>query len=307
MKFLLGNNSVPLPPIYWDATPFSRPNGGDTPLNYGYPCTILGSTEARPGGLVTSKEVQEQWEIVFVIDRRESDGMKERLHDRFRSTNAEQLGLQPQQQQPSLPIVVEERQIPLGDYLWLLRKRREFCTYQHFLQLEKEYILDWIVERKTIQDLVHSLEDMRLDSQYQKLSRCGLNVVFLLEQSVAQHHYLQQQQMISPESRHQIDRIVDFFLMEIIRTEENKIFLEHKMSQHESVEYLWQMTSRLGQLHARLGLQRHQHMLFQQLGNDHPQAPLAIHASTLFPTTTTAQATSTAATTTTTTFVNINF
>lgn len=43
-------------------------------------------------------------------------------------------------------------------------------------------MLDWIVERKTLQDLMASLHSGRLEDQYHRLVHSRLNIVLLLEQ-----------------------------------------------------------------------------------------------------------------------------
>jgi crossover junction endonuclease MUS81 len=46
--------------------------------------------------------------------------------------------------------------------------------------LEKEYVLNCIVERKTISDLAHSITDKRYTDQKYRLKNCGLSRLFYL-------------------------------------------------------------------------------------------------------------------------------
>lgn len=51
-----------------------------------------------------------------------------------------------------------------------------------------DYILDFIVERKTADDLAASIMDGRYDEQKFRLKHCGLNnVIYLIEGQPSQH------------------------------------------------------------------------------------------------------------------------
>ncbi|KAK1316387.1 Crossover junction endonuclease MUS81 [Acorus calamus] len=69
-------------------------------------------------------------------------------------------------------IQVEVRRLPIGDGIWLARHRN----------LNKEYALDFIVERKNIDDLRMSVRDHRYKDQKLRLLRCGLHkLIYLVE------------------------------------------------------------------------------------------------------------------------------
>ena len=69
-------------------------------------------------------------------------------------------------------IKCEVRQLKLGDFTWIARCKRTGA----------EYILDVIIERKRISDLVSSIKDGRLREQRTRLMACGIrHVCFLVE------------------------------------------------------------------------------------------------------------------------------
>jgi crossover junction endonuclease MUS81 len=70
-------------------------------------------------------------------------------------------------------VVAELRTLCIGDALWLARSRRNPAS---------EYCLDFVVERKRIDDLESSIKDARYKQQKYFLKRCGLrHPVYLLE------------------------------------------------------------------------------------------------------------------------------
>uniref|UniRef100_F1L3B7 Crossover junction endonuclease MUS81 n=1 Tax=Ascaris suum TaxID=6253 RepID=F1L3B7_ASCSU len=65
----------------------------------------------------------------------------------------------------------ELRALAIGDYVWIIRMKDG-----------REMMLDYIVERKTCNDLVHSIRSSRYKEQKRRLSNSGLrNVVYLVE------------------------------------------------------------------------------------------------------------------------------
>ncbi|XP_034224494.1 crossover junction endonuclease MUS81-like isoform X3 [Prunus dulcis] len=64
------------------------------------------------------------------------------------------------------------RRLPVGDGIWIARHKH----------LESEYVLDFIVERKKVDDLRCSIRDNRYRDQKLRLMRCGLKkLIYLLE------------------------------------------------------------------------------------------------------------------------------
>ena len=95
---------------------------------------------------------------------------------------------------------VELKSLPLGDFLWVLRvynnsfaeeklqknetKKKKKVTVNEYI----DYVLDFIVERKTADDLAASIMDGRYEEQKYRLKVCGINnVIYLVEGSPGQH------------------------------------------------------------------------------------------------------------------------
>ncbi|CAI0560317.1 unnamed protein product [Linum tenue] len=69
-------------------------------------------------------------------------------------------------------IKVEVRRLPVGDGIWLARHKYHF----------DEYVLDFVVERKNVDDLRSSIRDNRYRDQKLRLQRCGLKkLMYLVE------------------------------------------------------------------------------------------------------------------------------
>lgn len=73
--------------------------------------------------------------------------------------------------------IVETRTIPVGDVAWVARRKG---------RMNEEYILDYIVERKSVEDLIQSIKESgRYHNQKYRLKHCGLkNVYYLVEGQV---------------------------------------------------------------------------------------------------------------------------
>ncbi|KAJ3332926.1 Crossover junction endonuclease mus81 [Blyttiomyces sp. JEL0837] len=106
------------------------------------------------------------FDIILILDNREknSDNRK------FFQTNLTQKGIK-----------VETKTLELGDVMWIARANDV---------LMKEVVLNYIVERKTMDDLVASIKDGRFKEQKVgrfRLSECKMeNVIYLLEASNVQ-------------------------------------------------------------------------------------------------------------------------
>ena len=69
-------------------------------------------------------------------------------------------------------IQIEIRRLPVGDRMWIARHKH----------LDNEYVLDFIVVRKIINDLWFSIRNNHYKDQKLKLLRCGLKrMIYLVE------------------------------------------------------------------------------------------------------------------------------
>ena len=63
----------------------------------------------------------------------------------------------------------------MGDFLWIKRNH----------QTGEEWVLDFIVERKAVDDLASSIVDSRYEEQKYRLGQCGLtHLIYLVEGNV---------------------------------------------------------------------------------------------------------------------------
>nr|CAD1828351.1 unnamed protein product [Ananas comosus var. bracteatus] len=104
------------------------------------------------------EKFEKTYDVILILDDRENFGSRSRkVVDNIRS----QFG-----------IFVQVRRLPVGDGIWIVRHR----------QLSKEYVLDFIVERKKVDDLCSSIRDNRYRDQKLRLQRCGLSkLIYLVE------------------------------------------------------------------------------------------------------------------------------
>lgn len=84
-------------------------------------------------------------------------------------------------------IVLQVRSLELGDAIWVAK-----CYDPHFLsrygEEGDEVMLDWILERKRLDDLIGSIKDGRFHEQKFRLRRSGMkNVVYLIEEFAITH------------------------------------------------------------------------------------------------------------------------
>lgn len=64
------------------------------------------------------------------------------------------------------------KRLPVGDAIWIARHK----------VLDTEYVLDFIVERKNVDDLVDSIRDNRYKDQKLRMQKCGLRkLIYLVE------------------------------------------------------------------------------------------------------------------------------
>ncbi|XP_038972876.1 crossover junction endonuclease MUS81 isoform X2 [Phoenix dactylifera] len=101
---------------------------------------------------------EDTYDVILILDDRENFGSRSRkVVDNIRS---------------QFNILVEVRRLPIGDGIWIVRHRHS----------NNEYVLDFIVERKKVDDLCSSIKDNRYRDQKLRLQRCGLQkLIYLVE------------------------------------------------------------------------------------------------------------------------------
>ncbi|KZO91964.1 restriction endonuclease-like protein [Calocera viscosa TUFC12733] len=101
------------------------------------------------------------YDIILLLDNREIG--------RYGNRDALRDGLE------KLKVPVEQRALAVGDTVWIARSREN----------ERECVLNWIVERKRLDDLCASIKDSRFQDQKHRLYQSGLTHVFYLVEHFA--------------------------------------------------------------------------------------------------------------------------
>ncbi|KAI9928910.1 hypothetical protein ASPWEDRAFT_49405 [Aspergillus wentii DTO 134E9] len=130
----------------------------------------------------------------------------------------------------------EVRALELGDAMWVAKfKDPKFIS--QYGEEGDEVMLDWIVERKRLDDLIGSIKDGRFHEQKFRLNRSGIkNVIYLIEEFNVTHdsssaNVLKYQEMVA--SAIASTQVV------------NGYFVKKTRNLDESIRYLAQMTSLL--------------------------------------------------------------
>lgn len=110
-------------------------------------------------------DVRERFEdaygIILVLDDREHFASKGSQSRKIIDNISSQFKIQ-----------IEVRRLPVGDAIWIAHHKR----------IGTEYVLDFVVERKKVDDLRLSIRDNRYKDQKLRLLRCGLKkVIYLVE------------------------------------------------------------------------------------------------------------------------------
>ncbi|GMN53715.1 hypothetical protein TIFTF001_022837 [Ficus carica] len=104
---------------------------------------------------------EDVYEVVLILDNREQFANKGSRSCKILETVCSQFKFQ-----------IEVRRLPVGDGIWIARHK----------YLGREYVLDFIVERKKVDDLRSSIRDNRYRDQKLRLLRCGLKkLIYLVE------------------------------------------------------------------------------------------------------------------------------
>ncbi|XP_060758672.1 crossover junction endonuclease MUS81 [Neoarius graeffei] len=134
-------------------------------------------------------------------------------------------------------VAFDIRKLNVGDFLWVAREKVAPVPGQLHPPVPKELVLDYIIERKRIDDLCGSIIDGRFREQKFRLKRCGLHKpIYLVEQcgSAAAHLSL-------PESTLQ---------QAIVNTQVvDNFFVKRVQDVKESAAYLTVMTRYLQKLY----------------------------------------------------------
>ena len=124
------------------------------------------------------------------------------------------------------------RSLDLGDAMWIA-KLKDPSHLAQFSEESDELILDWIVERKRLDDLISSIKDGRFREQKFRMHRSGMkNVVYLIEEKIMTAefagHYLEQVQSAIASTQ-----VVDGF------------FVKKTQKLGDTIRYLARMTAML--------------------------------------------------------------
>ncbi|KAJ4711569.1 Crossover junction endonuclease MUS81 [Melia azedarach] len=104
---------------------------------------------------------EDVYEVILILDDREQFAIQGSRSRRIIENICSQFKIR-----------IEVRRLPVGDGLWI-------ACHKH---LQSEYVLDFIVERKKVEDLRSSIRDNRYRDQKLRLQRCGLNkLIYLVE------------------------------------------------------------------------------------------------------------------------------
>ncbi|ESQ54193.1 hypothetical protein EUTSA_v10024809mg [Eutrema salsugineum] len=107
--------------------------------------------------LTFGEAFEEAYQVIMILDDREQFATKGKKVENICS---------------EFKIKIEVRHLPVGDCIWIARHNR----------LGTEYVLDFIVERKTVDDLRSSISDNRYKEQKLRLQRSGLKkLIYILE------------------------------------------------------------------------------------------------------------------------------
>lgn len=119
------------------------------------------SNELAEPPLSFGERFEDTYEVILVLDDREQFATQgSRSRRIIENVNAQ------------FKIKTEVRRLPVGDAIWLARHKC-FGT---------EYVLDFVVERKKVDDLRSSIRDNRYKDQKLRIMRCGLKkMIYLVE------------------------------------------------------------------------------------------------------------------------------
>jgi crossover junction endonuclease MUS81 len=128
------------------------------------------------------------------------------------------------------------RSLDLGDCLWVAKCKDPQFLPRHGLEGD-EIMLDWIVERKRLDDLVGSIKDGRFHEQKFRLRKSGVkNVIYIIEEiSMNADHFQKYEEAV--ESAIASSQVV------------NGYFIKKTQKMDDTIRYLTRMTMMLKELY----------------------------------------------------------
>ncbi|CAH1772286.1 unnamed protein product [Owenia fusiformis] len=145
-------------------------------------------------------------------------------------------------------IVTKVRELPAGDYVWLLLPPGADGSQD--IPSNREMMLPYIVERKSWDDLFDSMRTSRFDKQIVKMQRCGLkNIFYLLEGSINDT-----KSKLTDEKKTQIKTRIQKLQFE------EDIFVNYTASWLKTVQWLVQITSLIADAY-RSGMDTHDRLM----------------------------------------------
>ncbi|KAM3080233.1 Crossover junction endonuclease mus81 [Clarireedia jacksonii] len=88
------------------------------------------------------------------------------------------------------------RALPLGDFLWVAKVAPDNARWLNLDSVSNSVVLDHIIERKRLDDLISSIKDRRYDEQKFRLKKLGVkNVTYLIEHIQLDTDYRQNWEM----------------------------------------------------------------------------------------------------------------
>ncbi|XP_047322890.1 crossover junction endonuclease MUS81 [Impatiens glandulifera] len=111
--------------------------------------------------LRVGENFDDAYEVILILDDREKFAGPGSKHSSSIARIKTEFGIE-----------IKVARLPVGDAIWVARHKRR----------KDEYILDFIVERKNVEDLRSSIRDNRYRDQKLRLLRCGLKkVIYVVE------------------------------------------------------------------------------------------------------------------------------
>lgn len=189
----------------------------------------LSATRRDTDRLATSKPIVLQpgtFDVKLLLDNREIQAKKNRDYI------AEEL--------VKLDVDVEKRALPLGDVLWIAKLKPAYAAAFRAQNVNDddegsdEIVLEHIIERKRLDDLISSLKDGRFHEQKFRLKRSGMrNIIYLIETITlaAERQEFWQQSIESALAQMQV--VDDIFVKQTAKTDES---IKYLARMHESLQ-----------------------------------------------------------------------